>query len=192
MLSKALPSKKQKPYSEGLSNAGHDGDDSNSLSIADVSKQIRTSLRKWMNKQNGQLKNMQEGQHYSLHIVAEDNCGNFEVKIRCLHCGVAVTLQQIKETFIMSNWYRHAKVCFTKSKDKYNQPVIHSFFSMPKSTTGVCNSKEPTSVSSMILDGTANHSIDLTDFQSKSDMPVAADKTSTSSDANTYENNQVF
>ena len=62
---------------------------------------------------------------------------------------------------------------------------------MPKSTTGVCNSKEPTSVSSMILDGTTDHSIDLTDFQGKSDMPVAADKTSTSSDANTYENKQV-
>ena len=197
LLPKALPSKKQKPYSKGLNDAGHDadGEDSNSLSVVDVSKQIRSSLRKWINKQNGKLKDMQEGQHYSLHIVAEDNCRNFEVKIRCFHCGVAVALQQIKETFTMSNWYRHAKVCLTKSidKDKYHQPAIYSFFAMPKSTTDVCNSKEPTSVSAMVLDSTADHSINLTDCQgTSSDMAVAADKNSASSDANTCENKQVF
>ena len=78
LLPKALPSKKQEPYSKGLNDAGHDadGEDSNSLSVVDVSKQIRNSLRKWMNKQNSRLKDMQEGQHYSLHIVAEDNCRN--------------------------------------------------------------------------------------------------------------------
>ena len=79
----------------------------------------------------------------------------------------------------MSNWYRHAKVCLTKSidKDKCHQPAIHSFFAMPKSTTDVCNSKEPTSVSAMVLDGTADHSINLTDCQgTSSDMAVAADK----------------
>ena len=94
LLPKALPSKKQKPYSKGLNDAGHDadGEDSNFLSVVDVSKQIRRSLRKWINKQNGKLKDMQEGQHYSLHIVAEDNCRNFEVKIRCFHCGAAVAL----------------------------------------------------------------------------------------------------
>ena len=95
----------------------------------------------------------------------------------------------------MSNWYRHAKVCLTKSidKDKYHQPAIYSFFAMPKSTTDVCNSKEPTSVSAMVLDGTADHSINLTDCQgTSSDMVVAADKNSASSDANTCENKQVF
>ena len=198
LLPNALPSKKQKPCSKGLSDAGHDanGEDSNCLSVVDVSKQIRTSLRKWTNKQNSKLKDLQEGQHYSLHIVAEDNCGNFEVKIRCFHCGAAVALQQIKETFIMSNWYRHAKVCLAKSnidKDKYHQPAIHSFFAMPKSTTDACNPKEITSVTNTVLDGTANHSIDLTDCQSESsEMTVAVDKNSISSDANTCENKQVF
>ena len=48
-------------------------------------------------------------------------------------------------------------------KIKYHQPAIHSFFAMPKSTTDVYNPKEPTSVSAMVLDGTADHSIDLTD-----------------------------
>ena len=92
------------------------------LSVVNVSKQIWTSLRKWMSKQNSQLHYMQEGQHYSLHIVSEDNCGHFDVNFRCLHCGAEVALQQIKETFIMSDWYRHAKVSLTQSinKDKYN------------------------------------------------------------------------
>ena len=64
---------------------------------------------------------------------------------------------------------------------------------MPKSATDVCNPKKPSSVSSMVLDGTSKHSIDLTDCQGESfDMATAADKNSTSSDANPCENKQVF
>ena len=70
---------------------------------------------------------------------------------------------------------------------------------MPKSTTGVHNPKEPSSVSSMALDDTFNYFTDLTDCQGESSDMVAAavaaaaaDKNSTSFDANACENKQVF
>ena len=82
---------------------------------------------------------------------------------------------------------------------------------MPKFATDVCNPKEPSNVSSMVLNGTTKHSIDLIDcLGESSDMAAAAsaaaaaaaaaataaaaaaDKNSTSFDANSCENKQVF
>ena len=66
-------------------------------------------------------------------------------------------------------------------------------FLMPKSATDVCNPKEPSNALSMALDCSAKHSTDLTDCQGESsDMAAAADKNSTSSDANPCEKKQVF
>ena len=92
-----------------------DVQESKVLTVMGVSKQVRSSLRKWMAKQkNDQLGQLHEGEHYSLQIIPKGTPGVFLVSIKCLACGTSVMLHQAKSSVMVSNWYRHAKLCFKK------------------------------------------------------------------------------
>ena len=92
-----------------------DVQESKVLTVMGVSKQVRSSLRKWMAKQkNDQLGQLHEGEHYSLQIIPKGTPGVFLISIKCLACGTSVMLHQAKSSVMVSNWYRHAKLCFKK------------------------------------------------------------------------------
>lgn len=83
---------------------------------------------------------LREEEHYSLHITPnEKRLGSFSVSIRCAACGQSITLHQKNvSTYIVSNWYRHAKLCFTKAKSatRLTQRYLpKSFHSSAKITT---------------------------------------------------------
>ena len=94
----------------------------------------------------------------------------------------------------MSNWYRHAKVCFAKNVNKFkgSQPGIHSYFSVSTSKTDAYSSSESSSISKKVLDSPINLSIDLTDCHGKSSDKIVADKNSTSPGPDHCGNEQVF
>jgi len=56
------------------------------ITLADVSKQVRSNLCKWTRRQKkSYLQEMTEGEHYSLQIVPKDHPGDFEASIWCLN-----------------------------------------------------------------------------------------------------------
>lgn len=68
--------------------------------------------------------------------------------------------------------------------------VPSKIYPLQKTFAGACNPKESSSVSSIVLDGAVDHSIDLTDCLGESSDKTADDKNSTSSDAETCKNKQ--
>ena len=89
------------------------------ITLADVSKQVRSNLRKWTRRQEkSYLQEMTEGEHYTLQIVPKDHPGDFEASIRCLNCGNSILLQKNNRSYSNSNFYRHADLCLSKSSGK--------------------------------------------------------------------------
>ena len=110
-----VPSEKKRQKHVEDSEKEADDQESNVLTVMGVSKQVRSSLRKWMAKQqNDRLGQLHEGEHYSLQIIPKGTPGAFLVSMKCLACGTSVMLHQIKSSVMVSNWYRHAKLCFKK------------------------------------------------------------------------------
>ena len=69
--------------------------------ILDVSKHVRSDLRKWVKRQEkSYLQEVQEGELYSLHIVPKGCPGDFGASIRCLNCGNTILLQKKASRFL--------------------------------------------------------------------------------------------
>lgn len=71
--------------------------DENEVTTAlQVSKQVRSSMKKWITKQNDVLlAQLREDEHYLLRVTPnEKRLGSFSVSIRCTACGKSIMLQQ--------------------------------------------------------------------------------------------------
>ena len=133
-----VPSEKKRQKHVEDSEEEADDQESNVLTVMGVSKQVRSSLRKWMAKQqNDRLGQLHEGEHYSLQIIPKGTPRAFLVSMKCLACGTSVMLHQIKSSVMVSNWYRHAKLCFKKQAGKkLIQLPIHGYIGEPQSESG--------------------------------------------------------
>ena len=136
--------------------------------LVDVSKQVRHNLRTWTKRQEkSYLREMQEGEHYSLHIVPKGCPGDFEVSIRCLNCGNSILLQKTYQSFSNSNFYRHVDSCMDKNKDKsekkdkkkFSQTSLGGYFTESSASDGNGTSSSRVSTHSSNAD---NSLIDLT------------------------------
>ena len=122
-----------------------DCSESNTLSVAHIYKQIRFCVRKWISEQKDDCRNVQEGEDYTLNVASNRRSGKFDVSIRCLLCGTMMTLHQIKNSYICSNFYRHATPCVKKynavggCKIKFIQSSL--IFSMSNASQGKSISK---------------------------------------------------
>ena len=145
-----------------------DVQESKVLTVMGVSKQVRSSLRKWMAKQkNDQLGQLHEGEHYSLQIIPKGTAGVFLVSIKCLACGKSVMLHQAKSSVMVSNWYRHAKLCFKKQAGKkFIQLPIHGYTGGSQSESDIATESSSSSkVSDAESDTTINGPlVDLAGF----------------------------
>ena len=104
----------------------------NMLSISSIAQQIGKSLQKWISQQTDRrLRNLQENSQYSLSVTpSASDRGSFKVIIRCSMCKTDISLQQkdrsnISSPFLISNWTRHIKKCYTES-DKHATPMQQS------------------------------------------------------------------
>jgi len=101
-----------------------DDSDPPRITIATVSKQVRTNLRNWISKQTEDcFKQMTEDTNYYLRISPKEQSGFFDVSIRCGKCNVSIRLHQ-KDSSVCSspyspyNFTRHIKSCFLKEEIK--------------------------------------------------------------------------
>ena len=60
------------------------GPDYNVLSVADIYKQVRGCMRRWINKQDDDCCNLQEGDDFSINVDSNTRTREFDVSIRCL------------------------------------------------------------------------------------------------------------
>ena len=160
------------------------------ITLADVSKQVRSNLRKWMRRQEkSYLQEMTEGEHYSLQIVPKDHPGDFEASIRCLKCGNSILLQKNNQSYSNSNFYRHVDLCLGKSsgksekkkesKDgkKLSQTDLGVFFTEPLASKGNGSSSSRTRTH---LGCAASSLIDLTGSSANHSQASASSDTSES------------
>ena len=108
------------------------------VNIETVSKQVRSNLRNWATKQS-EVK-LQEGVHYSLKISPKESPGFFLVSLRCAKCNIFIQLHQKDHSdctapYLISNFTRHVKLCFTKNAAKKHSESLHKFFSETRSKT---------------------------------------------------------
>ena len=136
-----------------------DIDENEVVTILQVSKQVRSSMKKWITKQNDVfLAQLREDEHYSLRVTPnEKRLGPFLVSIRCAACGKSIMLSQKNmSTYVVSNWYRHAKLCITKAKSATRLTQLPLQKCLPKSLhSGAKISTHDTASKS---------AIDITDF----------------------------
>ena len=81
-----------------------DIDEKEVVTALQVSKQVRSCMKKWITKQDDAfLVQLREEEHYSLRITPnEKRLGSFSVSIRCAACGQSITLHQINvSTYII-------------------------------------------------------------------------------------------
>ena len=175
-----------------------DVQESNVLSVMGVSKQVRSSLRKWMAKQNDRLRQLHEGEDYSLQIMPKSTPGTIVVSIRCLACGTSVMLHQVKSSVMVSNWYRHAKLCFRQQADKkLIQLPIHGYIGGPQreNNSGIatdsnnCSRKDSDAGSDTTIHGPI---VDLAGFNKSSLNENKDVPNSQQLQTSTLSNNQVF
>ena len=111
------------------------------VNIEMVSKQVRSNLRNWATKQSkANFKKLQEGVHYSLKISPKESPGFFSVSLRCAKCNIFIQLHQkdnsdCTDPYLISNFTRHVKLCFTKNVTKKHPESLHKFFSKTHSKT---------------------------------------------------------
>lgn len=154
---------------------GDDGSEDNysdsanteTVSIEAVYKQVRSSLKAWMKKQEDiHFKQLQEDKHYSLQVVPKKSPGFFSVLLRCSKCRVSIQLQQKDNSdsaapYLISNWTRHLKSCLAKNENKsqLSQCNIRQCFfrssnkSSATSSDSVGNFNETESYSDSCTDG---------------------------------------
>lgn len=98
-----------------------------------VSKQVRRNLRNWATKQSEvNLKQLQIDVHYSVKISLKESPGLFSVSLRCAKCNVSIQLYQKENSdsaapYLISNFTRHIKLCFTKNTTKNQTKSLHEF-----------------------------------------------------------------
>lgn len=101
------------------------------LSVADIYKQVRGSVRRWINGQDDDCRHLQEGEDFSINVTSNTRSKKVGASIKCLMCGTSMTLHQVKSSFIGSNFYRHVTQCVKKrsaenaSKSKFIQPALN-------------------------------------------------------------------
>ena len=98
----------------------YDGPDDNVLSVSDIYKQVRWCMRKWISEQEDDCCNLREGEDFSISVKSNTRIRKVDVSIRCLLCGTSTTLHQVKNTFICSNFYRHATLCVKSKEPRMN------------------------------------------------------------------------
>lgn len=105
------------------------------VNIEVVSKQVRSNLKNWATKQSeANFKQLQEGVHYSLKISPKESPGFFSVSLRCTKCNIVIQLHQKVNSdctapYLISNFTRHVKLCFTKNTTKkQHSESLHKFF----------------------------------------------------------------
>jgi len=169
-----------------------DFQESNVLGVADIYKQVRGCVRKWMNEQKDDCHDLQEGKDFTLNVASNRKSGKVNVSIMCLLCGTQLTIHQVKNTFICSNFYRHVTPCVEKrnaeneSKPKFIQPALNQYFSKPNARQGNTVSNVPPNEASH------QHFVDLTSTNVSSPRllnDVESEYTSTESSSS---KNQVF
>lgn len=170
-----------------------DNDDNEVLTALQVSKQVRSCMKKWIKKQDDTfLGQLCEDEHYSLFVKPnEKGSGSFSVSVRCMACGKSIMLpQKGVSTYVVSNWYRHAKLCFTKARsgERLTQLAIHKC--LPKSSHSSAMAKNTHGT----VSSTAINPIDLSESE-KSMSPASSPALDTSSHSMENEissDNQVF
>ena len=171
-----------------------------------MAKQVRSSMKKWIKKQDDVfLAQLREDEHYSLCVKPnERSSGSFSVSIRCMACGKAIMLQQKNETtYVVSNWYRHAKLCFTKTRsaERLTQLAIHKCLPRSSHRSAMNSTAKKTithdTASTSTSDTAIDEAIDLTDFSESEKSASLASSPALDSASNSTENeglpdNQVF
>ena len=99
-------------------------------------------MNNWLQKQtDSEIRNLQEDKEYA--VLVNSNIKkptSFSACIRCLMCDTAIHLQQLDKLddtsiYILSNWTRHVKKCFVKTrKSHFKQPVIDTFCTKKKTS----------------------------------------------------------
>ena len=166
------------------------------VNIEMVSKQVRSNLKNWATKQSeANLKQLQEGVHYSLKISPKESPGFFSVSLRCAKCNIFIQLHQKDNSdctapYLISNFTRHVKLCFTKNASKKHPESLHKFFSKTHSKTNqdhVGSSSDPTV-------SVKHASTDINEISLESSTSTSSKDNSSTfvSNANPESSNQVF
>ena len=155
------------------------------LSVADIYKQVRGSVRRWINGQDSDFRCLQEGEDFSINVASNTRSRKVDVSIKCLMCGASTTLHQVKNSFICSNFYRHATLCVKRqnavngSKTKFVQSALN----FPLSNSSQKGNLLPDKADNQ-------HLIDLT--SSTHDKPLSDVATTTESGSKPSTQQQVF
>jgi len=170
-----------------------DNDDNEVLTVLQVSKQVRSGMKKWIKKQDDTfLGQLREDEHYSLLVKPnEKGSGSFSVSVRCIACGKSIMLQQKGvSTYVVSNWYRHAKLCFTKARsgEGLTQLAIHKCLSKSSHSSAMAKNTHGT------VSGTTINPIDLSESEKSVSLASspALDTSSNSTENEISSDNQVF
>jgi len=118
-----------------------DDTDASQITMATVSKQVRTSLKNWITKQSEDcFKEMTEDTDYFLNISPQLRPGFFDVSIRCGKCDASIRLHQkdssvCSSPYISSNFTRHVQICYFKNEVKCHS-LLDMFNRKPKCSRG--------------------------------------------------------
>ena len=111
-----------------------DDDDTAEKSMECIYRDVRRQIVKWQRSQEGQIAQLKEHDHFTIHIQIEERKGQ-AVSIRCEMCGKKYSLSNVNGQLKVSNWTKHVKKCCSL-KPKKKEGRVDEYFQPTDSRSG--------------------------------------------------------